>query len=77
MEQQGEANNMAEVKGKVAMVTGGGQGIGEAICRRLAKDGFKVGVADFNETTAEAVAQSLRDEGYEALAVKVDVSDRD
>ncbi|PTK48490.1 (S)-acetoin forming diacetyl reductase, partial [Staphylococcus nepalensis] len=42
---------MAEVKGKVAMVTGGGQGIGEAICRRLAKDGFKVGVADFNETT--------------------------
>lgn len=77
MEQQGESNNMAEVKGKVAMVTGGGQGIGEAICRRLAKDGFKVGVADFNEITAEAVAQSLRDEGYEALAVKVDVSDRD
>lgn len=68
---------MTKVKGQVALVTGGGQGIGEAICRRLAEDGFKIGVADYNETTAEQVAQSLRDAGYEALAVKVDVSDRD
>lgn len=59
MKQQGESNNMAEVKGKVAMVTGGGQGIGEAICRRLAKDGFKVGVADFNETNCRSGCTKL------------------
>ena len=68
---------MTEVKGQVALVTGGGQGIGEAICRRLAADGFKVGVADYNIETAENVAQSLRDAGHEAVAVKVDVADRD
>lgn len=68
---------MTKVAGKVAFVTGGGQGIGEAICRRLAEDGFKIGVADYNSETAEKVAQSLRDAGHEALAVKVDVSDRD
>lgn len=68
---------MTKVEGQVALVTGGGQGIGEAICRRLAEDGFKVGVADYNIETAENVAQSLRDAGHEAVAVKVDVADRD
>jgi len=39
---------MSEKVNKVAMVTGGGQGIGEAICKRLAKDGFAISITDLN-----------------------------
>ncbi|STY98682.1 Diacetyl reductase [(S)-acetoin forming] [Moraxella lacunata] len=68
---------MQKSETKVALVTGGGQGIGEAICRRLAKDGFKVAVADYNLQTAEQVAKSLNEQGYTAVAIKVDVSKRE
>jgi len=46
--------------GKVALVTGGGQGIGRAIALRLAKDGFAVAVVDFNHETAKNVAEEIR-----------------
>ncbi len=45
--------------GKVALVTGAGQGIGEAIARRLAAAGAKVGVFDLNESAANAVANEI------------------
>jgi 2-dehydro-3-deoxy-L-rhamnonate dehydrogenase (NAD+) len=45
--------------GRVAVVTGGGQGIGEAICRRLAAAGAKVGVFDLSETNAKRVASEI------------------
>lgn len=60
---------------KVAVVTGGGQGIGEAIVRRLAKDGFKLGIFDLNLDNANKVAEDLGG-AANAIAVKVDVSDR-
>lgn len=45
--------------GKTALVTGGGQGIGEAICRRLAAAGARVGVFDLDAAKAERVALSI------------------
>jgi 2-dehydro-3-deoxy-L-rhamnonate dehydrogenase (NAD+) len=45
--------------GQVAVVTGGGQGIGEAICRRLAAAGAKVGVFDMSQDNAHRVAESI------------------
>ncbi len=44
---------------KLAIVTGAGQGIGESIAFRLAKDGFAIGVADINSVTGEEVAHAL------------------
>ncbi|MDA1475214.1 (S)-acetoin forming diacetyl reductase [Bacillus changyiensis] len=68
---------MSKVSGKVAFVTGGGQGIGEAICKRLAEDGFAVAVADYNEETATKVAEEINHCDGKAIAVKVNVADRD
>jgi meso-butanediol dehydrogenase/(S,S)-butanediol dehydrogenase/diacetyl reductase len=62
---------------KVAMITGGGQGIGEAICKRLAKDGFAISVADINEENAGKVAESINQNGGKAIAIWVDVADRE
>ena len=62
---------------KVAMVTGAGQGIGKAIAERLAKAGFAVSVADLNSDNAQQVAKEIQDAGGDALAVTVNVADRD
>jgi 3-oxoacyl-[acyl-carrier protein] reductase len=51
--------NHFRLDGKVAVVTGGGQGIGEAICRRLAEAGAKVGVFDMNADAAKRVAGAI------------------
>ena len=64
-----------KLSGKVAIVTGGGSGIGRAICRRIAADGAKVVVADYNVDSANAVAAEIAAGGGEAVGVAVDVRD--
>ena len=57
----------------VALVTGGGQGIGEATVRRFAEEGAQVVVADLNGEAAAAVAQKVSADAGEALGVTCDV----
>ena len=59
---------------KVAIVTGGGTGIGRAIALRLAQDGMDVAIADINQSAAEAVSQEVRELGRRSTAVVADVS---
>ena len=60
--------------GKIAIVTGGGQGMGRAIALRYATEGARLVVADLNEAGAEGVAQEIAAAGGEAIAVRVDVT---
>lgn len=61
---------------KVAVVTGGASGIGEATCHELSRRGLKVAVLDVNEQAAQHVAEDLRASGSAALGVGADVTDR-
>lgn len=65
---------MNEHAGRVALVTGGSSGIGEAVCTLLAAEGAAVGVLSNNREQAEQVAQGLRDKGGRALALTADVT---
>jgi meso-butanediol dehydrogenase / (S,S)-butanediol dehydrogenase / diacetyl reductase len=66
---------MSDLKGKVAIVTGAGQGVGEGIAHALSKLGAKLVVAGRTLSKVEATAADLEANGGEALAVECDVND--
>jgi NAD(P)-dependent dehydrogenase (short-subunit alcohol dehydrogenase family) len=68
---------MRDLDGKIAVVTGGGSGIGAALARAFAAEGMDVVVADIEAGAAEKVAAELREGGRRALAVQCDVSQRE
>lgn len=59
---------------RVALVTGGAQGIGKGIVTSLAQAGFRVAIADLNLEVAEKTAQEIRNTGGTAIAVQIDVT---
>lgn len=65
---------MFELNGKVAIVTGGKQGMGKAEAIMLAKQGAKVAVADINLAECQLVVDEIEKNGGEGLAIKMDVS---
>lgn len=69
-------NECKQFNGKSAVVTGAGQGLGEAIARRLAAEGANIVVADINMETAQAVAKDIEAKsGVRTIAIKADVTD--
>ena len=62
---------------RVAMVTGGGSGIGKAVCEKLALNRLTVAVSDINLSAASQVAQEIRHSGGIAHAYQIDVSKTD
>lgn len=68
---------MFELTGRVAIVTGGGRGIGRGIALCLSKAGAKVAVNDRDKGPADEVAAEIRAAGGEAIVIQADVSKRD
>jgi len=66
-----------KLEGKVAVITGGGSGIGQATAQLLAQEGAKVVVADLDFGAGQKTAQKIRSGGGEALAVETDVTRAD
>jgi NAD(P)-dependent dehydrogenase (short-subunit alcohol dehydrogenase family) len=69
-------NELFQLKGRSALVVGGGSGLGEAIAGGLAAAGARVAVADISVESAQRVAEKILQEGGEALSEKLDVTSR-
>ncbi|MDV2582527.1 3-oxoacyl-ACP reductase FabG [Alkalibacillus haloalkaliphilus] len=67
---------MARLDGRVAIITGGANGIGYAAANLFGEEGAKVVLADFDVETGKEKAQQLQNEGFDVMFVQVNVADR-
>ncbi len=65
---------MERLQGKVAIVTGSAEGIGEATARMFAQEGAKVVVADINQEKGQKIAEEIRQAGGDAIFIRLDVA---
>ena len=65
---------MGKLDNRVALVTGGGSGIGRATAVRLAQEGAKIAVADWNATMGAETVELIKNAGGEAVLLQADVS---
>ena len=65
---------MKELKGKVAVVTGGAGGLGRAMAMHFAREGMHVALADIDQASLDVTAAELRALGVEAIGIRTDVS---
>ena len=63
-----------QLEGRVALITGGGSGIGRATALLFAREGAAIAIVDLDESRALAVAQEIEDKGGRAVAMRCDVS---
>ena len=66
-----------KLENKVAIVTGGGKGIGAEICLRLAKEGAKIVIAEMDIKNGEKISKKIQDNNGEAIVVETNVAEED
>lgn len=72
-----EMTMLADLTGKVAVVTGGGQGLGLGIVERMAEQGADIAIADLSIDNANSAAEKVRSMGRQAYTVQMDVTDKE
>ena len=72
-----EVTGLGRLDGKIALITGGGNGIGAESARLFASEGATIAVADLNADNAESVAAEINDSGGTAAPIQLDVTDNE
>ena len=66
---------MDSLVGKIAVVTGGGSGLGEGVAKAFSREGGKVAIIDANGESAQKVANAIKENGGSAISIQADVGD--